>query len=143
MSDQNPWSKIEHVVVVMLENRSFDNLLGWLYDPSNDPPFDIVPADFDGLYGKVLSNTAPDGRVISVGKTEDAKSPRPNPGEPFEHVYSQMYDVPLLEFKDVPPIPPFAANMKGFIRNYADQKKKPGDPATIMQCLTPFGSVST
>jgi hypothetical protein len=25
--------KIEHIVVLMLENRSFDNLLGWLYDP--------------------------------------------------------------------------------------------------------------
>jgi hypothetical protein len=35
-------------------DRSFDNLLGWLYDPANDPPFDAVPSDFDGLYGKNL-----------------------------------------------------------------------------------------
>ena len=137
MSGKNPWSKIEHVVVVMLENRSFDNLLGWLYDPANDSPFDVVPEDFDGLYGKDLFNKAPDGRVIPVGKTEDARSPQPNPGEPFEDVYSQIYDVPLLQFRDVPAIPPLAANMKGFIRNYADQKQKPKDPATIMECLTP------
>src|SRR5215469_11514788 len=78
MSGKNPWSKIEHVVVVMLENRSFDNLLGWLYDPANDSPFDVVPEDFDGLYGKDLSNTAPDGRVIPVGKTEDPRSPQPD-----------------------------------------------------------------
>jgi phospholipase C len=135
--NKNPWSKIEHVVVVMLENRSFDNLLGWLYDPANDSPFNIVPPDFDGLYGKDLFNKTRDGRVIPVGKTEDARSPQPNPGEPFEDVYSQIYDVPLSEFKDVPAIPPFAANMNGFIGNYADQKGKPKDPATIMECLTP------
>lgn len=34
-------SKIEHIVVLMQENRSFDNFLGWLYDPANDPPFDV------------------------------------------------------------------------------------------------------
>ncbi|NJC98125.1 MAG: hypothetical protein FIB03_17615 [Anaerolineae bacterium] len=27
--------KIEHVVVLMLENRSFDNLLGWLKHPDD------------------------------------------------------------------------------------------------------------
>jgi phospholipase C len=134
-------SKIEHVVVLMLENRSFDNLLGWLYDPENDAPFNVVPADFEGLYGKNLSNRMPDpdGRVIPVGKTEDALSPQPNPGEPFEDVYSQIYDLPKVKFEDLarepPPLPP--PTMQGFIRNYAEQENKPKDPATIMQCLTP------
>jgi phospholipase C len=134
----NSLSKIEHIVVLMLENRSFDNLLGWLYDPENDTPFNVVPPDFEGLYGKNLSNRVPDpdGRVIPVGKTEDALSPQPNPGEPFEDVYSQIYDVPKVDFKDLPCEPP-PPNMQGFIRNYADQKDKPKDPATIMQCLTP------
>src|ERR1041385_5045027 len=27
----NSMHKIEHIVVLMLENRSFDNLLGWIY----------------------------------------------------------------------------------------------------------------
>ena len=30
-------SQIENVVVIMLENRSFDNLAGWLYDKSSPP----------------------------------------------------------------------------------------------------------
>jgi hypothetical protein len=61
----NSLSKIEPIVVLMLENRSFDNLLGWLYDPQNDPPFNVVPADFEGLCDKNLSNRMPDpyGRV--------------------------------------------------------------------------------
>ena len=40
-SDDTP--AIEHVVVLMLENRSFDTMLGWLY-PGRE--------DFDGLTGK-------------------------------------------------------------------------------------------
>jgi hypothetical protein len=33
---------IDHIVVLMLENRSFDNMLGWLYDPGNAPPIKTV-----------------------------------------------------------------------------------------------------
>jgi phospholipase C len=136
-TEGNPLGKIEHIVVLMLENRSFDNLLGWLYDPQNDPPFNVVPPDFEGLYGKNLSNPAPDGRIIPAGKSFDSRGPRPNPGEPFEDVYSQLHNVPLFARKDVPPNPPQPANMLGFIRNYAEQKDKPADPAIIMDSLTP------
>src|ERR1700685_3150655 len=137
MPNGNQLSKIEHIVVLMLENRSFDNLLGWLYDPANDAPFNVVPPDFEGLYGKNLSNPAPDGRIVSAGKTEDPRSPQPNPGEPFEDVYSQVYNVPRPEFKNCPGNAPGPATMQGFIHNYAAQKDAPADPATIMQSLTP------
>jgi phospholipase C len=43
---------IEHIVLVMMENRSFDNLLGWLYDENNRPAFNIPdqqPPTFEGL----------------------------------------------------------------------------------------------
>jgi phospholipase C len=130
-------SKIEHIVVLMLENRSFDNVLGWLYDPANAAPFNVVPSDFEGLYGRNLWNRAPDGRVVPAGKTDDPRSPQPNPGEPFEDVYSQMYDVPRVKFAEVPPVPPHPPNMLGFIRNYAYQKDQPDDPAKIMEALTP------
>lgn len=48
--------KIEHIVVLMLENRSFDNMLGWLYDPENPPPYDRVPRGqtFEGVSGKTF-----------------------------------------------------------------------------------------
>ncbi len=136
-ANSNSLSKIEHIVVLMLENRSFDNLLGWLYDPANDAPFDKVPADFEGLSGKNLSNPAPDGRIVPAGKTDDPRSPQPNPGEPYEDVYSQLYNVAKVEFKNVPSNPPQPPNMQGFIRNYAEQKDVPADPAIIMKALTP------
>src|SRR5271169_880098 len=113
MVDAHSLARIEHIVVLMLENRSFDNLLGWLYDPANDPPFHVVPPDFEGLYGKNLSNRAPDVRVVPAGKSYDARSPQPNPGEPFEDVYSQIYDVPKVDLKDVPSNPSQAPNMQG------------------------------
>jgi phospholipase C len=136
-TDENPWSKIEHIVVVMLENRSFDNLLGWLYDPENDPPFDVVPPDFEGLSGKGCSNSDLSGKEVPASKTLNPRSPQPNPGEPFEDVYSQIYDVSALPFASVPAVPTKAATMRGFIRNYAHQRHKPIDPSTIMQSLTP------
>ncbi len=40
---QNNLDKIEHIVVLMMENRSFDNVLGWLYDLENKPPFNKTP----------------------------------------------------------------------------------------------------
>src|SRR5271168_222174 len=132
---------MEHIVVLMLENRSFDNLLGWLYDPENDPPFDKVPQNFEGLYGKNLSNAIPGGRVVPAGKTYDPRAPQPNPGEPYQDVYSQSWDVPLVAAKDVPARPPQPPNMKGFIRNYMEQKGVANDPkvdpSLIMNSLTP------
>jgi phospholipase C len=43
---------LDHVVVVMFENRSFDNLLGRLYQPGE------VPA-FEGVTGLDLANPIP------------------------------------------------------------------------------------
>ena len=44
---------LDHVVVIMFENRSFDNLLGRLYEPGEVP-------SFEGVAGKDLSNPIPD-----------------------------------------------------------------------------------
>jgi phospholipase C len=137
VNQANSLSKIEHIVVLMLENRSFDNLLGWLYDPANDAPFNVVPPDFEGLYGKDLSNRTSDGRVVPAGKSYDGRGPQPDPGEPFEEVYSQIYGVPKVAFEDVPSDPPHAPSMQGFVTNYETQKDKPVDPGKIMESLTP------
>lgn len=40
--------RIEHVVVLMLENRSLDNLLGWLYADQENRPAHNVPMPTDG-----------------------------------------------------------------------------------------------
>src|SRR3954454_24508484 len=83
---------IEHVVVLMLENRSFDSLLGGLYPKSEK---------FDGLAG-TESNPwhKADGTVEQIrvwnseAMTEEAAClPDPEPGELFEDVNMQLFGV--------------------------------------------------
>jgi phospholipase C len=97
----NALEKIEHIVVLMLENRSFDMMVGWLYDPGNSPPFDRVPAGqfFEGLSGKDLTNPIPpyargaENRLIPVGRGGSTTHPNPDPGEDYPHVNTQLYGV--------------------------------------------------
>ena len=51
----NGLSKIEHIVVVMLENRSFDQMLGFLYTDLDTTKNNIstLGHPFEGLTGKV------------------------------------------------------------------------------------------
>lgn len=121
---KNQLSNIEHVVVLMLENRSFDNILGWLYDPTNQPPFNKKPpANFEGVSGKNLSNPGPNG-TVNVGRGNVLTDPNPDPGEPYEDVYSQLYNVsPTPALGQVPPNPPQPPGMLGFLNNYASQPK--------------------
>ena len=53
MSTPSRENALDHVVVVMFENRSFDNLLGRLYEPGE-------VASFEGVIGKGLSNPVPE-----------------------------------------------------------------------------------
>jgi phospholipase C len=82
---------MDHVVVIMFENRSFDNLLGRLYEPGE-------LASFDGILGKDLSNPVPDwapdtgGRTsIPYGLSAGFNAPSPDPGEEYQHVNTQLF----------------------------------------------------
>jgi len=83
---------LDHVVVLMFENRSFDNLLGRLYEPGE-------VASFEGVTGKNLSNPIPDwvadkgpgGGVVPYGVATDMNTPSPDPGEENQHVNTQLY----------------------------------------------------
>ena len=68
---------LDHVVVVMFENRSFDNLLGRLYEPGE-------VASFEGVIGKDLSNPIPewaehgaDRGVVPYGVAKNMNTPNP------------------------------------------------------------------
>ena len=72
---------LDHVVVVMFENRSFDNLLGRLYQPGE-------VASFEGVIGKELSNPVPDWArdgtgpaAVPYGIAATLDTPDPDPGE--------------------------------------------------------------
>ena len=128
-------NQIEHVVLLMLENRSFDNVFGWLYDPANPAPFNIEPPpNFAGLYGKTLSNPGPKGDV-PVGKGQRPTDPYPDPGEPYEDVFEQLYNIPALALNKTPLPTTSLPNMQGFVNNYSRTNEK--NPEIIMDCFTP------
>jgi len=84
----------DHVVTVMFENRSFDNILGMLYT-ADEIEGGVV---FDGLADKSFTNTAPDGRTATThvysGETDEImRHPQPDPGEHYPHVNTQLFGV--------------------------------------------------
>jgi phospholipase C len=107
--------KIRHVVVLMLENRSFDNLLGKLYPKSNG---------FDGLSGGE-TNPDLDGRPIPVknipgtGKLS-ITNPWPDPGELFVDINEQL-------FRTRTPAPGQTPTMDGFVINFLRQPETSTD----------------
>ncbi len=94
----------DHVVVLMFENRSFDNILGYLYQ-------DGVPIgkNFEGVAGKALTNPDAGGQPIPVSIGADFHQPYPDPGEEFAHVTFQLFG---------PSQPLGTPQMKGFVQDY-------------------------
>jgi phospholipase C len=72
--------RIDHWVVVMFENRSFDSLLGHL------PHIDAA----ESLRGREIELAHPGG-TVRVGPTTDLRSPLPDPGEGFGNVNVQLF----------------------------------------------------
>jgi phospholipase C len=121
---------LDHVVVIMFENRSLDNLLGRLYQP------DEVKS-FEGVLGKNLSNPIPewaehgaDPKVVPYGVAKTMDTPNPDSGEEYPHINTQVFgliDPPAnrsvsLEKMRAPYNAPSGTNprptMDGFVADY-------------------------
>ncbi|MGI9021985.1 MAG: alkaline phosphatase family protein [Acidimicrobiales bacterium] len=112
-------ARIEHVVVLMLENRSFDNLLGFLHHPDPDA--------FDGL--SVGQHHNVDAAGTAVKSTDDGVPSGLDPDHSHEGALRQMAAV-----GDV------AAN-GGFLRSYEEwlrgHEDLAGPAEAVMKCLDP------
>ncbi len=147
--------RFDHVVVVMFENRSFDNLLGYLYEPGE-------VARFEGVAGRDLSNPIPDYApgaergVVPVHPAENMNTPDPDPGEEYQHVNTQLFGTvspkenrfKLAEAMEAPfnapGDPSREPTMDGFVIDYvsafhAEMGRMPQyeEYAQIMACYTP------
>jgi phospholipase C len=146
----------DHLVVVMFENRSFDNLLGFLYDKANLPP----GKSFDGLAFGNYSNKDPFGNVIPAhvyeGETDFIMhQPAPDPGEVYDHVNTQLFDIidppENADLRGRTMLPPYNApkkgetpTMSGFVHDYfndlrarAHRDPLPPDYRVIMGGFSP------
>lgn len=124
-------TNVDHIVVLMLENRSLDNLLGYLYTPNNLPKVTPGNPPFDGLqFGGPYSNPDDNGVPVAAGSPTGVWPPAnnphvvpyPDPGEPFDDVTQQLGN----------------GQMNGFLQNYLSQKGvSPANAAQIMQSYSP------
>ena len=123
-------SKIDHFVVLMLENRSFDSMLGMLGRHYERPEL------FDGLVGSE-SNPDADGRPIPVtnvrGTTDDLAIPSSNPAESWLDINEQLFGV------RTPEPPTTRPTMDGFVKSYmrSSNPLNPRDPSHAMHYYTP------
>jgi phospholipase C len=135
---------IDHIVVLMLENRSFDHMLGYLYsDAGNKSP---LGHPFEGLTGSE-SNADSTGKAVSVfpitAQTENGYfMPGADPGEGYSATNSQLFGAVTA-----PASQPSASNT-GFVSDFAytlswEPKERPKEvvPGTvasdIMGCFSP------
>ena len=117
-------TEIKHIVYLMLENRSLDNVLGWLYDDKN-PPVNFIPnitpsCPYQGLKPDTYWNENDKGTKVYASKISPADGqhiPDVDPQEAYDHVQQQIVD-----------------GMGGFLKDYQTTGTK--DPNCIMQAYT-------
>lgn len=90
--DERDEPGFDHMVVVMFENRSFDNILGYLYSKDDLPE----GQSFAGLNFGDYANQAYNGDTVAAhvyqGETDVVMGqPAPDPGEEYPHVNTQLF----------------------------------------------------
>jgi len=102
----NSLNLIENIVVVMLENRSFDQMLGTLYPYSST----FEGLKLDGSMYNIFHEEK--YRVTNTSSGNAYTTPDPDPGESFA-------DMNLQIFNTTDPSASDKANMAGFVNDYA------------------------
>jgi phospholipase C len=84
---------MEHVVLVIFENRSLDNVLGRLYGPEDGKTF-------EGVVGKDLSNPIPEWaehgaerKNVPYTVATHMDTPNPDSGEEYFHTNTQLFGI--------------------------------------------------
>ena len=129
--------QIDHIIVVMLENRSLDNLCGWLYSgatPGHFIPQGSAPS-YDGLNAGLwnpsnssyFQGQSPE-KVFVVEGASSTTVPNPDPEEAFDHITFQLHG-------PQGPAPDPRWPMQGFLVDY--ESAGASSPDQLMQCYTP------
>ena len=115
----NSLNQINHFVVLMLENRSFDHMLGAKFNP-----------DFNNFSVPLNPLTDPNNKV-SYNKNANYEGDLVDPGHTIEDVNEQLYNSRVY-------IPGTQPTNSGFIMSYAEQPNVPvGTGVNIMNCFDP------
>jgi len=110
---------LKHIVVLMMENRSFDHMLGSLT---------AVNANIDGITPG-LSNPDTNGNAVSPQpKAEYQSQLQPDPDHHFPAVDLQIFGGSTA--------PNRQANMQGFVKSFFNQQQDVGHSQNIMYYFT-------
>jgi phospholipase C len=126
-------SRIQHVFVLMLENRAFDHMLGF----SDLTGVDIDTGEQRSIDGAKGSNTF-HGANVPPSTEADFKLDKPpdaDPGHEFANTVVALCGEGVT-YVDGAPYPQPITN-SGFIANYAANSDAPADPTKIMKCFSP------
>ena len=114
-----PHPAIKHIVVLMMENRSFDHVLG-LMKAENGEIRGVLGNDYINFAGSGAAVPVSDGAAYQGQLTID-------PGHEFVDVHTQMYGL-LSGTSATEP------DMSGFVRNY---EQLGGAGPNVMKCFRP------
>jgi phospholipase C len=113
----------------MFENRTFDNLLGRLYEPGE-------VKSFEGVIGKDLKNPIPewaehgaDRKFVPYGVATNMNTPKPDSGEGYPHINTDLFGIqdPKNRFQstarmgspyNAPDYPRQQPTMDGFVTDF-------------------------
>ncbi len=118
--------QIETVVMLMLENRSLDSVLGWLHQGVILPDEQVFPPGsskrFNGITPEMYNEYEGEKYAPPCGTQDQAdpwRTPRWNPHEIWEHVTTQFYADGDGMLTGTPWVDP--PTMTGFVRDYSDR----------------------
>lgn len=132
-------SRIEHVIVLMLENRSFDHIFGFANPPAGQTLDNLLPVS------PLPSNLLDPNKPVSVSNPEfEVSQPAPfavhdkdGPSHSFNAVNTQ------LSGSKQGPSPSAPARNNGFVLNYSNSLRAHSQHVTraqineVMQCFSP------
>lgn len=111
---------LKHVVVLMMENRSFDHMLGALH---------AEDARINGLAGNETNPDTANEPAQVAPQAEFQSQLDPDPDHSFPAVQKQLF------FGT--PVPPAVAAMQGFVQSYWDQQHNVAHSHKIMYYFAP------
>jgi phospholipase C len=115
-------SPFKHLVVLMMENRSFDHMLGYLK---------TAAYPVEGLNGDETNLPADGGLAIRVSpNARSINDLNPDPAHEFPDINVQIFGNP--DGTDTG-----QAKMQGFVQNYATHSGNAAHGANIMKCFHP------
>jgi phospholipase C len=112
---------LKHIVVLMLENRSFDHMIGWLQTPQYR---------IDGLDGTQLNRDSTGEPVPATRDAAYSGDYDPDVAHDFLNVTEQIFGTKTLP-------PAGAPAMSGFVTDYGEVSGKVSKSHTVMKCFDP------